>query len=223
RGVLEMARVDGTGLDEGLDLDRVMAFRGGRGDVLLLEHHVAALVVLVGLDDVLPRHFLAGLGGDALVADARVVARIEHADGDVGLALAGQQRDGDVGQPAPPRAGPDGTGHGRVLNPRRGRRRTCGRFGTAAPPASRHGRLRGPAPRTTTTCRAPRPIHRPCAVPRRSSWSPGTARWLPRRRSAHARGLRRAGWYGAVEVGRSSAAPLRTAITAAPPWPRRER
>src|SRR3546814_5386959 len=64
-----------------------------RGDVLLFQHHVAALVVFVGLDDVLPRDFLAGLGVDPLIADPRVVARIEHAERDVGLALAGHQRD----------------------------------------------------------------------------------------------------------------------------------
>src|SRR5690606_27096142 len=59
-----------------------------------------------------PRHFFAGLGVDTLVADASVVARIEHAEGNVGLAFAGHQRDGDVEQPEGERAGPDGTGHG---------------------------------------------------------------------------------------------------------------
>src|SRR3546814_14616759 len=91
-----------------------------RGDVLLFQHHVAALVVFVGLDDVLPRDFLAGLGVDPLIADPRVVARIEHAERDVGLALAGHQRDGDVEQPEGQRAGPDGAGHRRGPQPTTG-------------------------------------------------------------------------------------------------------
>src|SRR5690606_1035569 len=75
-------------------------------------HHVVALVVFDGLDDVLPRHFLAGLGVDPLEADRRLVARIEHAEMQVHLAFAGHQRHRHVEQAEGEGSGPDRTGHG---------------------------------------------------------------------------------------------------------------
>src|SRR5690606_35706372 len=73
-GLLVIGGRDGGGIDERLHLDRLVALGRGGADVLLLQHHIAALVVLEGLDDVLPGHFLAGLGVDALVAHRAVVA-----------------------------------------------------------------------------------------------------------------------------------------------------
>lgn len=90
-GLFEVARVDVGGIDKGLDFHRLVTFRRCGADVLLLDDHIAALVVLEGLDDLLPRHFVAGIGVDALEANGLLVARIEHAEMQVHLALARHQ------------------------------------------------------------------------------------------------------------------------------------
>src|SRR5690606_25362123 len=91
--------------------DRLMGLRRGRGDVGLVDHHVAALVVLEGLDDLLPRHFLPGVRVDALEADRLAVARVQHAERQVVAARARHQRDGHVEQSEAEVAGPDRSGH----------------------------------------------------------------------------------------------------------------
>jgi hypothetical protein len=75
-GLLEIAHVDRALVDEAGDLHRLAPFRRRVLEVLFLQHDVVALVVLEGLDDLLPRHFLAGLGIDALVAHRGVVAAV---------------------------------------------------------------------------------------------------------------------------------------------------
>src|SRR5690606_23076597 len=110
-GFLVEAHVDGVGVDEGLDFHRLVAFRRGRGDVGLLDHDVVALVVLEGLDDLLPGHFLAGRGVDPLGPDRVAVARVEHAEGEVVAAGAGHQRDRHIEQAEAEVAGPDRSGH----------------------------------------------------------------------------------------------------------------
>src|SRR5690606_33339972 len=64
-----------------------------------------------GLDDLLPRHFLAGVRVDALEADRLAVARVEHAERQVVAARARRQRDGHVEQSEAEVAGPDRSGH----------------------------------------------------------------------------------------------------------------
>ena len=111
-GLFVEADADVVAVDEGLHLHRLVRLRGGRRDVVFLHHHVTALVVLERLDDVLPRDFLAGLGVHAFEADGLPVARVQHAEADVDLALAGHQRHGDVEQTERQGTGPDGARHG---------------------------------------------------------------------------------------------------------------
>jgi len=111
-GLLEILGADRIGVDECGDLDRLVAFRCGGAQVLVLEHDVAALVVLERLDDVLPRHFLSGLAVDALVADRRIVAAVEHAEMQVRAPFAGHQPDRYVKEAERQRAGPDRSRHG---------------------------------------------------------------------------------------------------------------
>src|SRR5690606_18483881 len=110
-GLVEVLRADRPGIDEQLDVDRFLPVRRGGGNVLLLDHHVAALVVLEGLDDLLPGHLLAGFLIDPLIAHAGVVAAVEHAEAQVHAALAGHQPHRDVEQSERERACPDGPGH----------------------------------------------------------------------------------------------------------------
>lgn len=113
-GLFEIARVDVGGIDKGFHLHRLVALRRGRADVLLLDDDIAALVVLEGLDDLLPRHFIAGVGVDALEADRLLVARIEHAEMQVHLALARHQRHRHIEQAERQGSGPDRSCHRRV-------------------------------------------------------------------------------------------------------------
>ena len=99
--------------DEGLDLDRLTSLRGGRLDVLRLQHDIAALLILKRLDDFLPRHFLAGFRIHAFVAHRRVAAAVQHAEMQIDTALARHQRHRNIEQAERECSGPDGTCHGR--------------------------------------------------------------------------------------------------------------
>src|SRR5690606_11408433 len=111
-GPFEELRANACQLDETLHFHRFPPFGRGGAQVVLVQDDVAALVVLVGLDDLVPGHLLTGFGIDPLIADGCVVATVQHAEGQVGPALARHERDRHVQQPEGQGAAPDGTGHG---------------------------------------------------------------------------------------------------------------
>ena len=131
-GLLEEADVDRVFVDERLDLHRLVRFRRGGGDVLFLDHHIATLVVLEGLDDLFPGHFLTGVGIDPLEPDRLAIPPIEHAEGKIRASRARHQRYGHIEQAERKVTGPDGAGHveasrGRHSSLRRAMSRSCRR------------------------------------------------------------------------------------------------
>ena len=94
--LLEERRRNFVDTDEGIDIDRLVGFRSGFLQCLCVDNHVTTLAVFERLDDILPRHFLAGLRIHALVTDRLLVARIEHLEMQVGTALSRHQRDRHV-------------------------------------------------------------------------------------------------------------------------------
>jgi len=68
-----------------------VAFRRRRTDITFLQHDITALVVLIGFDDVLPGHFLTGVGVDPFETDRLAIAGVEHAELQIDLAFAVHQ------------------------------------------------------------------------------------------------------------------------------------
>ena len=76
-GLLEHHRVDLVEVDELLDVDRARGLHGHGVEVLVREHHVAVLLDLVALHDVLEGDLFAVLLAHALVADPPAVLVVE--------------------------------------------------------------------------------------------------------------------------------------------------
>jgi hypothetical protein len=98
-GLLEIDRVDGRCVHEVHDVDRARGFHVHAAQLGLVQQHEVALVVLVALDDLGPRHLLAGGLVHAQVADGRAVAAVHQREMQLlGAALGAAQRDRDLDQ-----------------------------------------------------------------------------------------------------------------------------
>src|SRR5690606_30102281 len=136
-GLVDVLQRNGAALDEGENVDGLGGFRVGGADFLVGKHHVAALLVLHALDDVLAGDFLAGDLVDALVADRVHAALVQPIEVDALLRGGGHQADRYVHQAEADRAFPDGAWHGGYL-PRPGSALSLVRVAFAAIDQARH-------------------------------------------------------------------------------------
>ena len=145
RHVVGPVEVDGIHLGEVHELLEVDGVGGPwlqRGQVVLGDHHVAALGDLVALRDGLGWHLAAVLGVHLAGPDPRAVARVDLIEPDVPLGDGRVQLHRDVDETEADRSAPDGTCHGALLRtaPSAGRPAS----GPAGEKATPHAR--GPVP-----------------------------------------------------------------------------
>jgi hypothetical protein len=112
-GRFKVLRLDVGQVDERQDVDGAAGLGIGAAEVLVGQHHVLLVLVLVALYHVAPGHFLARRLVDALVADRRQVALVEHRHVELSGALLGRvQLDRDVDQAEADRPFPQAACHG---------------------------------------------------------------------------------------------------------------
>jgi hypothetical protein len=112
-GLLVVDGLDVRCVDEADELDGPPGLDVGLLEVLLREDDVAILLVLVAADDLLPRHFLAGVLVDSPVADGREFAAVEEVESKLARILGRSKGDGNLEQAEAQGAFPDGPCHGR--------------------------------------------------------------------------------------------------------------
>ena len=105
-GRLEEARIDLALLHEIADVDRLRRLERRGLEVLVGDHDVLPLLVLVALDDLLPRHRIP-VARHALVLHGGQVRLVQHLEADAIRADGGLQLDGDVHEAEGQRAFPD--------------------------------------------------------------------------------------------------------------------
>jgi hypothetical protein len=66
--------------------------------LLLAQQHVIAFFIFVSFNDLVPRHFFAGLFVDPLIADSGSVAAVDESKAQIGAPLRAIQNDRDVHQ-----------------------------------------------------------------------------------------------------------------------------
>src|SRR5207237_1329839 len=89
------------------ELECVLLFDGRGLKILLRENDVVALRDFISFDDLAPRHFFAGVLTDALVADRRFVAFVQHVERDAAFANGRVELDGYTDEPERDCASPD--------------------------------------------------------------------------------------------------------------------
>ncbi|MNT48033.1 hypothetical protein D3C72_1847930 [compost metagenome] len=109
---VEVLQRDLASLHEGKDIDRLGRLGPGLADFLLADNHVAALLELDALDDVVPVDFLAGDLVHPLVADRLHAALVEPVEIDPFGAHRGIEGHGDVHEAETDGAFPDCPSHG---------------------------------------------------------------------------------------------------------------
>jgi hypothetical protein len=81
------------------DFNRLGEFRPHGSKIFLSEQDELAFLVFVALHHAIPGNFLAGIGVDAFISNARVVPAVHHVELDVGPRVGARERDRDVDQP----------------------------------------------------------------------------------------------------------------------------
>jgi hypothetical protein len=114
-GLVEELGVDLVEVDEVGDVDRLRLLGVRALEVLVADQHVAVVLVLVALHDVLELDILAGLLVVLLVADRREVLLVELPEADLIRRLGGEEADGDVHEAEADAAFPDRAGHAGLL------------------------------------------------------------------------------------------------------------
>ena len=160
-GLVEVDRIDLLEGDEGHDIDRLDRLDVDRRELLVGELNVVVLLVLVALDDLIERDFLAADRAEALVLDPALVLLVELIELERLLFDGGMQPDRDRHEPEADRAFPDRTGwhQSSPIGVRavscRGPGPPARAAGAASRPSSGSTPPPTPRPRSSSTCSAP--------------------------------------------------------------------
>src|SRR5579862_3768874 len=116
--LVEIHRIDLVELDELQDIDRLRRFRIDLLEVVVVEDHVLTLLVLVTLDDLVPRHRFIFDRADALVLDTPFVLGVKHIEGELVRLDRRKELDGDRYETEIDGSGPNCMRHSPLILPK---------------------------------------------------------------------------------------------------------